>query len=611
MNMSYKIWNDAIGRYFFGPQHAEQRVFLAVDDDILWKIIQGDGSGLQFASCEHAVQAFVTAVRDELCRYGEWAFTQPREDEYPLFLGLLAIQVLAVFKMREDKTWGPNAYWGRLGELLGDTISRRPFSLDENRQHQILWRQGVAHWANEIQQGRWGTVSLPPETRQGEKRCNHVGLPKSQALLTSADLALLHHFYQEADLQPGEDVDEAFLLEKIQKCLTKPALLRPHAQRVLSDPERNLLACGQIRDHLRRGDCGDPIGDESLGKARLWLEIKESVPLELDGGLIVAEKVLLEIQLQEVLGKTKYSYAPRKIFRPIHSHYYVTILDTFDNRWEERRYAKPGEEVLLLMPQREVSQRYQTVRHVAANNDVLLYHADDGRSPAEQTTVKLRGLPQGWCVMRFHVCAEFSVPVPSWCSSWIYAPPLQLIGGLRLARQTWMTGAGPTVLVQASDVTAVYIDGCPYAVVDHRVTPQQAFCLEQPGRHTVQIENSPCLQFSIEHRDTLPERSIAGWIFQGQQWPSREWQVGCSDSFSRPAIRLQGPVVSGEGKREPGVDIPIQRQWLELAMRMRDGQTSDQASSRRQAEKTPHSLIRQMQQIVEPGLPWFRKRTKG
>ena len=62
MQTSYKTWNDAIGHYFFSPQHAEQRVFLTVDDDTLWKISQGDDSPLRFTHRDHAVQAFIAAV---------------------------------------------------------------------------------------------------------------------------------------------------------------------------------------------------------------------------------------------------------------------------------------------------------------------------------------------------------------------------------------------------------------------------------------------------------------------------------------------------------------------------------------------------------------------
>src|SRR5262245_60989645 len=94
MQTSYTTWNDAIGHYFFRPQYAEQRVFLTVDEDTLWSISQEADTPLRFTHRDHAVQAFVAAVTGELCRCGEWAFTTPREGEYPHFLGFLAIQVL-------------------------------------------------------------------------------------------------------------------------------------------------------------------------------------------------------------------------------------------------------------------------------------------------------------------------------------------------------------------------------------------------------------------------------------------------------------------------------------------------------------------------------------
>ena len=67
-----------------------------------------------------------------------------------------------------------------------------------------------------------------------------------------------------------------------------------------------------------------------------------------------------------------------------------------------------------------------------------------------------------------------------------------------------MAGAGPTVLVRATDVTTVYIDECPYEVVERQVTPAQAPLLEQPGRHIIQIAHSAGLQFEVEHGDYQP-----------------------------------------------------------------------------------------------------------
>jgi hypothetical protein len=94
----YDAWNRAIGQYFFGPQYTGQNRFLTVDEDTLWRISRDYGAPLQFTSCEQAVDDFVASVRSEICLRG-WTLGVPQHDNYPVFLGFLALQVLAVFKM--------------------------------------------------------------------------------------------------------------------------------------------------------------------------------------------------------------------------------------------------------------------------------------------------------------------------------------------------------------------------------------------------------------------------------------------------------------------------------------------------------------------------------
>ena len=80
---------------------------------------------------------------------------------------------------------------------------------------------------------------------------DHVGLPKSQALLTLEDLHRLPAFYREAKFRPGEELEVEDIQQDVERLLHKPLLFRPHAQRVLRDDRRH-LAYIQIRDHLRQ-----------------------------------------------------------------------------------------------------------------------------------------------------------------------------------------------------------------------------------------------------------------------------------------------------------------------------------------------------------------------
>ena len=109
MTVHYDAWNEAIGRHFFCAQHAGQNVFLTVDEATLWRTSHDCSSPLQFASSEQAVDDFVASVHHEICLHG-WPLGVPQRDNHPPFLGFLALQVLAVFKMRDDENWTNKAY---------------------------------------------------------------------------------------------------------------------------------------------------------------------------------------------------------------------------------------------------------------------------------------------------------------------------------------------------------------------------------------------------------------------------------------------------------------------------------------------------------------------
>jgi len=595
MDARYDAWNIAIGQHFYGPKHAGQNVFLIVDQDTLWQISKDYGAPLQFTSSAEAVDDFVAAVRREICQRGGWTLGALQSDKHPLFLGFLALQILSVFKMHGDEKWTAHAYWGRLRELLDDTTaSYMPLGLNP-AQHQVLWRQGLERWANNIQRERWGTVRLPLPEQLGSER-DHVGLPKSQALLTLADLHRLPDFYHEADFRPGEDLEVEIIQQRIEKLLLdKPSLFRRHAQRVLRDERRN-LACIQIRDHLRQWG-----GDNTLGKARLWLQVRDYDPPKLDGGLIIGDTPIPGVRLGNVLGCSGYRYAPHRIFRPLRERYYVTVQDVFRETWDERRYAKPGEEVLLLVWSGDMRLRFEQVCHdVAEHEEVKQYYAEGDAHPPDSIT--LRGLPRGWCALRFRVHADLPVTLPHWCKEWLHYAHLQLIGGLRVGRQTWMAGAGPTVLVRAPDVTTVCIDGRFYEVTNRRVTPYQAPCLNEPGLHIAQVEGGSLLKITIEEHSELPEiQEPSGWVSQEQEWPSPEWAKRQEHSLVLPtsaSLTLRGAVVRGQPVQPVVIEPSVQRHWIELVLQLRGYGLGITVSAAETRKAFSHPLIRQLQMIA-------------
>jgi hypothetical protein len=594
MMAHYDEWNRAIGRHFFNAQHAGQNAFLTVDEATLWRISHDSGPPLQFASSEQAVDDFVASVRHEICLRG-WTLGVLQRDNYPRFLGFLALQVLAVFKMREDENWTDKAYWGRLRELLHDyTSSHMPSGL-KGDQHQKLWRQGLERWANVLQEERWGVVRLPLP-KPSRERPDHVILPKSQALLTQADLDRLPAFYRAADFRPGEDLEVEAMQRDVERLLDKPSLFWRHAQRVLRDNRRR-LAYTQICDDLRQWD-----GGGRTGTARLWLQVRDYDPPELDGGLVAKGKPLREVQLGDVLRHPKYPSALHRVFRPLREGYYVTVRDAFREVWEERRYAKPGEEVLLLVRSGEIQRRFEQIRFdVAENEEVEQYHAEGEGHP--QDSIPLRGLPGGWGALRFQVREDLSVTLPTWCEAWLHYARLQLIEGLRIGPQTWMAGAGPAVLVRARDVTTVCIDGHFYNVTNHRVTPSQAPCLNEPGLHIVQIEGGSRLQFTIAECPQHPAiLGPPGWVCQEHAWPAPEWfreKERLLESRPIAGLILRGPVLHGQPLQPAVAEPPVQQHWVELVLRLRGSRLGTRVSTAETWKPSSNPLIRQLQMIAE------------
>ena len=594
MTTSYDAWNSAISQHFFAPQSTGQTVFLTVDEDTLWRMSRDYGAPLQFASAEQAVNDFIASVRDEIYLHG-WTLGALQRDTYPRFLGLLALQVLAVFNMGDYGEFTASAYWGRVRELLHDNTSYMPLGLTGDL-HQRLWRQGLERWANVIQEECCGVVRLPSPKQSGERH-DHVSLPKSQALFSQADLLCLPTFYDEADFRPGEDLEVEILQREVERCLDKPSLFRRHAQRVLRD-DRSYLACVQIRDHLRQWD-----GHDRGGTARLWLQLRDYDPPELDGGLITKGEAIREVGLGDVIGRSVYPYALHRVFRPLHDRYYVTVRDgdALSEVWHERRYAKPGDDVLLLLRSGELSWRSDHIRYsVAENEQIEQYHAQGEMRPRD--SIPLKGLPRGWDALRFRVCQDLRVTLPLWCEEWLHYAPLQLIEGLRIGKQRWMAGAGPTVLVRASDVTTVSIDSRFYNVINHRVTPYQAPCLDEPGIHIVQVAGDSYVQCTIAEDARLAEiLKPSGWVYHGPGWPSPEW-LRRKDRFlgelPTDGLTLCGPVLHGQSLPSIIPEPSVQQQWVEMLQQLRGCTLSTSVSAPETQKASSHPLIRQLQMIA-------------
>ncbi len=263
MRATAEDWNRAIGEAFFRRDHAGERVVLAIDEAELFKIARESGLAKRFnlTNPREATDHLCGVVRRQIDRHG-WRAGPCKKDKLPPILAVLAVFVLAAFRMEDGESWGRGAYWIRVWELFdsehAEQLRARHRAGDESQVHppfkldhptfRTLW-EALEEWANQRQGGAWGRFELP-ERRSGPH--SSVGLVKSQALLRRADLEDLRPFFERVGLRPRCRLS----LDKLRGLLAlhrdDSGLFSAHAQRVLADEKRFSVAAEQIARRLER-----------------------------------------------------------------------------------------------------------------------------------------------------------------------------------------------------------------------------------------------------------------------------------------------------------------------------------------------------------------------
>lgn len=209
----YDLWNAALATVVYSRDHAQQPVYLDVEDGLLLEV--AGHLGLKGTAPE-AAQHLYTAVRRTLVlqaadgsggvfsnhrrRLDSWWRATLRNgvglDSPPPVLALLAVYARAAELMERDETFRANAYYPRLAQLLSIT------STDQDRMARSFRRESERFWRalNEWLMGLGGAVGLPTAEAIGHR---YVGIPLSQALIRAADRQRLGQFFVDADLEPG------------------------------------------------------------------------------------------------------------------------------------------------------------------------------------------------------------------------------------------------------------------------------------------------------------------------------------------------------------------------------------------------------------------------
>lgn len=208
MTLSWRDWNNAIGRAIFSGEQVNRVVYLAVDAEEIGRI------GREFdLEPDAAYESFRAAVIAEVRDGWPDPSRTIQEGHFPDYLAALAAQVVSAFQMHDDGLTGATAYWRRLRQFLGQSSEDKMPDGLKNRRHQDLWN-GLRSWANETNNGRLGRVRLV------EKSKGHylVAKPLGQCLLRRADLENLRLLFDSHGRPDPEPYHGRRLRELVDEC---------------------------------------------------------------------------------------------------------------------------------------------------------------------------------------------------------------------------------------------------------------------------------------------------------------------------------------------------------------------------------------------------------
>jgi hypothetical protein len=186
----YREWNDRIAAQCFRPDMVGKNVYLYITPELINSLGREDGLG-----CSDFISAVKIGFRlkrqsEGICKDALWSMKQ-RRDQYPLYIGYLALFVLAACV---DGEFAAHAYYPRLRELLGEPSVTGTYP-DFGEMWQ-LW-QDLEHWANEERSGELGIFTYRNIGKQ-----KHIGLPLAQTLLNEKECRDLPYIFGVAGLDP-------------------------------------------------------------------------------------------------------------------------------------------------------------------------------------------------------------------------------------------------------------------------------------------------------------------------------------------------------------------------------------------------------------------------
>lgn len=496
--LEYRRWNRAIAEHLLLKISTGSGVYLTITPRILARaLLEVDGTSLD---PDRANDLFADAVSQ---LYRSQILTQRGrlrvlrrvgDDGLPDCIAVLALSVLAAYRMRGDEEATGLAYYVRFAELLQcDVSGAYPVGFDPIV-FESLW-----HFLRDWLAQRLGCQLVVPAPEAGHRR--FVGLPLAHVPLRSLDIEKLPDFFVWAGYQPSSEVTHDRLAADFARWIRARGVLTPTGVAAFDDARRPAVLA-EIRAEL---DSWDGTCEESFNR----------------------RSAAVEILFDPVQQRPELFYVPRRPPGfPTRFDDGIHTFEASDDGWYGRISVAPqdgGElasgftwqaphsgvefalrraaaSVISLAPSDDFSYSgFMSARGlrrgvrcaVLCREDVAHAAAEYLSHVSERPCTALRhpDLPVGWSLFA-GVLARRAADAPAGFESIDVQANVGLIpsGGIRLGnRWTWLHGAPPRIIVTGAEPgLTVTVDGEPATVgEDGILQPEGPFI--GLGAHVIQV----------------------------------------------------------------------------------------------------------------------------
>lgn len=484
-----------------------------------------------FDSESDAVSDFIAAVVKEYNRRdNRWRIRrETNAPDPPDYLALLAAEVLAAFHVGDsnDPEGRGDSFWTSFRDLVGDAATQTPQFYDDQ---ETAWRD-LDQWANFHNGRRHDIVRIPPiERRQGNRW--FVNLAYSQCLLRITDLDQLTKFFKSLHLQPGDADDRARISRLVKNHAARPDWFTRHAQRVLASQDRFEPALDQIADYLKAWN------GSSMPQRSAAIQNGRTIELSVDkqGGRQRVAFRLFDTESENATDPLTYEQTSRMLgarviedvsvngmcFRPRATDYLLAVKHQAINRFITVNRLRPGEHFRLIV---HLHDRRRWEPHIESFCETGSVGIFSSSQRTETGINSLKGLPTDWILLEGKVRDNVERVAEPWRSIFDGRSPQVLpLGGLKLGRNTWQSGAGPRLSLSSVSITSkLFINDLEVQIPKSPMFSNPL--LDTPGVYYIAMnrDEKRCRQIRIQIRDSVltSQHGLSySWITNATGWPT-------------------------------------------------------------------------------------------